>query len=98
VAVVEVLFHINFDGMLLRCIDSTKSQKVLGEFHEGVCGRQFAPTTIAHKIMRVGYYWPTIFKESYSMIRKCISCQTFSGKMKRAAMSLHLVTFEEAFT
>jgi hypothetical protein len=32
VLVVEVLFHRNFDGMLLRCIDSTKSQKVLQEF------------------------------------------------------------------
>jgi hypothetical protein len=32
------------------------------------------------------------------MIRKCISCQKFSGKMKRAAMPLHPVTIEEPFT
>jgi hypothetical protein len=98
VLVVEVLFQRNFDGMLLRCIDSTKSQKVLEEFHEGVCGGHFSPTTTAHRIMRVGYYWPTIFKDSYSMIRKCISCQKFSGKMKRATMLLQPITIEEPFT
>ena len=97
-AVVEVLFHINFDGMLLRCIDSTKSQKVIEEFHEGICGGNFAPTTTAHKIMRVGYYWPYIFKDSYSMIRKCISCQKYSWKMKRAVMLLQPIIVEEPFT
>jgi len=56
VLVVEVLFLRNFDGVLLRCLDSTKDQKVLGEFHEGVCGGHFSPTTNAHRIMRVGYY------------------------------------------
>jgi hypothetical protein len=72
VLVVEVLFQRNFDGILLRCIDSTKAQKVLQEFHEGICGVHFAPTTITHIIMREGYYWPTIFKDSYSMIKKYI--------------------------
>jgi hypothetical protein len=39
VLLVEVLFQRNFDGMLLICIDSTRAQKVLQEFHEGICGR-----------------------------------------------------------
>jgi hypothetical protein len=71
---------------------------VLQEFHEGVCGGHFAPTTTAHRIMRVGYYWPTIFKDSYSMIRKCISCQKNSGKMKKETMPLQPITIEEPFT
>jgi hypothetical protein len=73
--VAEILFHRNFDGILLRCVDATKAQKLMKEFHEGICGGHFAPTTTTHRIMRVGYYWPTIFKDSHSMIRKCISCQ-----------------------
>jgi hypothetical protein len=72
-------------------------QKVLQEFHEGVCGGHFAPTTTSHRIMRVGYYWPSIFKYSYSMIIKCISCHKFSGKMKKATIPLQPITIEEPF-
>jgi hypothetical protein len=74
-----------------------KAQNVLVEFHEGICRGHFAPTAITHIIMRVGYYWPTIFKDSYEMIRKCISCKRFSRKMKREAMSLQYVIVEETF-
>jgi hypothetical protein len=93
----KYFFRRNFDGMLLRCIDSMKSQKVLVKFHEGNCGGHFAPPTTTHRIMRVGYYWPTIFKDSYAMIRKCISCKIFSRKMKIETMSLHSLTIEEPF-
>jgi hypothetical protein len=56
------------------------------------------PKYTAHRIMRDGYYWPTIFKDSYSMIRKCISCQKHSGRRKRAAMPPQPISIEEPFT
>jgi hypothetical protein len=98
VLVAEILFRRNFDGILLRCVDATKSQRLMEEFHEGIFGGHFTPTTTAHRIMRARYYWPTIFKDSYSMIRKCISCQKFSGKMKRETMPLQPISIEEPFT
>jgi len=88
VLIIEVLFQRNFDGILLRCINFTKAQIFLQEFHEGTCGGHFAPKTNTHTIIGEGYYWPTIFKESYSMIKKCISYHNFLGKMKKATMSL----------
>jgi hypothetical protein len=66
VFIAKILFRRNFDGMLLRCVDEKKSQELIKQFHEGVCGGYFTPKTIAHKILRVGYYWPTIFKDSYT--------------------------------
>jgi len=93
----KYFFRRNFDGMLLRCIDSMKFQMVLTRFHEGICRGHFAPATTTHRIMRVGYYWPTIFKDSYAMIRNYISCPIFYGKMKGAAMSLLSITIEGPF-
>jgi hypothetical protein len=86
--VAKLLFCRNFDGMLLRCVGATRAEKLMEEFHEGICGGHFAPITTTHRIMSVGYYWPIVFKDSYSMIRKCISCQRFSGNMKREVMPL----------
>jgi hypothetical protein len=73
-------------------------QELMREFHEGICGGDFAPTTTTHKIMRVGFDWTSIFRDSYDTIRKCVSCQQFSGKMKRYAMPLQPITIEQPFS
>jgi hypothetical protein len=98
VLVSGVLFRRNFDGVLLRCLDHSKSREILQEFHSGVCGGHFSPVVTAHKIIWAGYYWPTMFKYSYDFVRKCIPCQTFSGKMKRVAMPLQSAMVEQPFS
>jgi hypothetical protein len=75
VLIVDILFRINYDGILLVCVDENQAQELMREFHEGICGGNFASTATAHKIIRVGFYWPSIFRDSYSRIRKCLSCQ-----------------------
>jgi hypothetical protein len=77
VLIIDILFRRNYDGILLRCVDERKAQELMKEFHEGICGGHFAPTSMAHKIIRVGFYWPSAFKDSYASIRKCVSCQHF---------------------
>jgi hypothetical protein len=98
VLIVDVLFRRNYDGMLLRCVDEKRAQELMQEFHGGICGGHFAPTATTHKIIRVGFYWPSVFKDSYATVRKCISCQQFSGKMKRSAMPLQPIYVEQPFT
>ena len=64
-----ILFKTNFDGVLLRCFPNEKSHEILKEMHEGACGGHFSPKVILNRIIKVGYYWPTIFKDSYALIR-----------------------------
>jgi hypothetical protein len=86
VFIVDILFRRNYDGIFFICVDEKKAQELMREFHEGIFLGNFAPIATAHKIIRVGFYWPSIFKESYATIRKCVSCQFFLGKMKKSAM------------
>jgi hypothetical protein len=79
VLIVDILFITNYVGILLICVDEKKAQELMREFHEGICGGNFAPTTNAHKIIRDGFYWPSIFRDSYSIIRKCV-CNTPSSE------------------
>jgi hypothetical protein len=71
--IADILFKRNFDGISLRCVYENKSQEIIREFHEGICGGHFVPTATAHKIIREGFYWPSIFRDSYATIRKCFS-------------------------
>jgi hypothetical protein len=76
VLVLRVIFQRNFDGILLRCLDHSKAKQILQEFHEGVCGGHFAPVVTAHKSFRLVIIGQPCSK-TYSMIRKCLSCQKF---------------------
>jgi hypothetical protein len=87
----------NPDGVILRCVDELESKRLLVDFHSGFCGGHFAAKTIAHKILRAGYYWPTIFSDVHKMVRGCQQCQLFTGKQKLAALPLQPVVVEAPF-
>ena len=87
----------NPDGIILRCVDENESKKLMDEFHNGFCGGHFTARTTTHKILRAGYYWPTIFSDVHQFVRKCEPCQLFTGKQKLAALPLQPVVVEAPF-
>jgi hypothetical protein len=62
----SVLFRMNYDGVLLRCLKREDADKVLKEIHDGPADGHFAGNTTAHKILRVDYYWPTLFRDGHT--------------------------------
>jgi hypothetical protein len=78
----------NPDGVILRCVDHDESREILRDLHSGVCGGHFSARTTAHKIMHVGYYWPTLFADAHAFVRACEACQRFEGKQKLPAFPL----------
>eukprot|EP00253_Pinus_taeda_P022177 PITA_22177 len=61
----DVHFRKNYDSILLRCLEKQEAQRVLQELHEGPAGGHFGADTIAHKVIHVGYYWPTLFRDAH---------------------------------
>jgi len=87
----------NPDGVILRCVDELESKRLMTEFHSRFCGGHFAAKTTSHKILRAGYYWPTIFLCVHKMVRGCQQCQFFTGKPKLATLPLQRVVVEIPF-
>lgn len=92
-----ILFRSNREGVLLRCLEKEDSEQVLEELHQGQAGGHFGGDTTAHKVLRAGYYWPTLFKDSHAITRRCIKCQKCAGRFKKAALPLQPVMVEEPF-
>eukprot|EP00253_Pinus_taeda_P005312 PITA_05312 len=88
----------NYDSVLLRCLEKTEAEKVFQELHDGPAGGHYAGDATAHKILRAGYYWPTLFKESHSYVRKCQVFQTTTGRQKKPSRPLQLVNIEKPFS
>ena len=69
-----VLFRRNFDGVFLRCLEKIETDNILLELHVGPIGGHYSWDTTSHKILRAGYYSPTLFKDAYDFSRKCEAC------------------------
>ena len=44
--------------------------------------------TTTHKILRAGYYWPTLFPDVFSFVKSCDRCQIFEGKHQLKSLPL----------
>jgi hypothetical protein len=92
-----MLFRVNYDGVLLICLEREDTNKVLKELHDGPTGGHFAGNTTTHKILRVGYYWPTLFMDSHTYAGNCKNFQISVGREKREAIPFEPVAISSPF-
>ncbi|KAJ3688389.1 hypothetical protein LUZ61_017553 [Rhynchospora tenuis] len=59
----------------LTCVGKVKAAELLSETHQGICGSHQGPRTLGKRIMRQGYYWPTLRKDAEDLVRRCAQCQ-----------------------
>ena len=69
------LYKRGFFTPILKCIAGKDVDYVLREVHEGVCGNHIGARALVGKVLRQGYYWPTILKDVTDQVRRCKICQ-----------------------
>ena len=68
------LFKRGFSVPLLRCLDPIQADYILAELHRGICGMHSGMRSMVVRVLRVGYYWPTIKKDAQIYTKKCLEC------------------------
>ena len=61
---------------------------VIREVHEGICGNHSGSRSLVHKLVRAGYYWPTMQKDAEAYVRACDKCQRFSNIIRQPTEEL----------
>nr|XP_009412969.1 PREDICTED: uncharacterized protein LOC103994370 [Musa acuminata subsp. malaccensis] len=82
------LYKRSFTHPLLRCLEPDEARTVLAETHEGACGEHIGGRTLAHKILRQGYYWPTMCQDAKAYVQWCGSCQQHSRAPRQPSVPL----------
>ena len=77
----DTLYNRGIDCVLCRCLTHKEVEKGLNDFHSGACGGHLSGLATTQKILRAGYYWPTIFKDCMNVVKKCHPCQVFTKNM-----------------
>eukprot|EP00253_Pinus_taeda_P022496 PITA_22496 len=75
----NALFWNDNNGILLTCLLKDEAEKILQEFHARDCGGHLYWKSTADKILRVGFYWPTLFGDVKKRVTSCHKCQIFEG-------------------
>ena len=87
----------NPNGLLLKCLPETEAEKIKQEFHAGECGGHLNWKATTKKILRAGYYWPTLFNDIHKMVISCHKCHISEGKRKLLPLPLQPIMVEGPF-
>ncbi|GJS67291.1 reverse transcriptase domain-containing protein [Tanacetum coccineum] len=58
----------------LRCVGPRQAKNIIKEVHKGLCGMHSCLRSVVSKITRLGYYWPSMYKDAKELIQKCEAC------------------------
>nr|XP_023879900.1 uncharacterized protein LOC111992265 [Quercus suber] len=78
----NALYKRGFSMPYLRCVDEKEAMYILKEIHEDVCEDHAGPRSLARKIIRTGYFWPTMQVDATELVKRCDKCQQF-GNVQR---------------
>jgi hypothetical protein len=67
------------------------------DFHDSLCGGHHFWRTVAYNILKVGYFWPSLFTDVCENIRACVKCQKFFGKQQLKFFPLKPVVASRPF-
>lgn len=73
---------------MLRCVNPEQAENITEEVHRRDCGGHLFLKATTYKILRAGFYWPTLFNDVFSKARAYEECQKFAGKLKVQSLPL----------
>nr|GFB32093.1 reverse transcriptase domain-containing protein [Tanacetum cinerariifolium] len=68
------LFKISVDQVIQPCVHGQEAADILKACHNGPTGGHHSPNYTAKKVFHFGFYWPTIYRDTYDLVK---SCDTF---------------------
>ena len=74
-----ILYKRNFSLPYLRCLAPAEAEYVLKEIYEGICENHSGAQSQSKKIIRAGYYWPSIQSDANKLVLNCDKCQRFAN-------------------
>ena len=75
----DTLYKRGFSMPYLKCADEDEAKYILEEIHEGICGDHASSRSLVSKVIRTGYFWPTMQADAVELVKRCDKCQWFGN-------------------
>lgn len=66
--------------MLCPVVEKVEAQRIMEMCHNGYYGGHFVEDFTTHKVLIVGYFWATLFKDYATYCRLCAICQSYGRR------------------
>ena len=85
-----VLFKKGYDGDPLRCLGLEEVREMIKKkVHLVECGEHQGKKKLYRCLLQMGYYWPTIKKDTAEFVKRCHSCQVQANLIHTHPQNLH---------
>ncbi|CAL2278331.1 unnamed protein product [Prunus armeniaca] len=71
------LIRRSYSGHHLTCIKYPQTLEVLCKIHDSECGNHSGGRSLAQKALNIGYFLPTMRRDSAEYVKKCDRCQRY---------------------
>jgi len=92
VLIKDILYKKGFSQPYLRYLTTEEANYVMSEVHEGICGSHSGSRSLVHKLIREGYYWLTMQKDTQAYVKTYNKCQRFSNIIRQPTEELTPMT------
>lgn len=65
------IYQRDFITPFIKCLGPNETQEVLADVHDGICRQHLGAKALAKKVLRAGYFWPTILKDAKDYVNLC---------------------------
>nr|GEZ51551.1 reverse transcriptase domain-containing protein [Tanacetum cinerariifolium] len=91
------LFRTCPDQIIRRCVAGKEAIDILNACHSGPTGGHYRANYTATKVFDSGFYWPTIYKDAFELVKRCESCQRQGKISQRDEMPQNSIQVCEIF-
>ncbi|WVZ05479.1 hypothetical protein V8G54_018825 [Vigna mungo] len=85
----EDLYQRGYTTPLLKCLAEAEAEYMMRVLHEGICGRHTRGRALRARILRAGFFWPTLEKDCRAFTYKCKACQKYGYIFHGPTVELH---------
>nr|GEZ40582.1 reverse transcriptase domain-containing protein [Tanacetum cinerariifolium] len=74
------LFRTCADQIIRLCVAGKEAIDILNACHSGPTGGHYGANYIVKEVFDLGFYWPTIYKDAFELVKRCDSRQRQGNK------------------
>ena len=79
---------------MVNCVEG---RQLINDIHSGECGHHSSSCTLAGKVFRSGFYWPTVLQDAAAIVQSCDACQFHAKQIHQPAEGLQAIPLSWPF-
>nr|GEY26314.1 reverse transcriptase domain-containing protein [Tanacetum cinerariifolium] len=91
------LFRTRADQIIRRCVAGKEAIDIFNACHSGPTGGRYGASYTTKKVFDSGFYWPSIYKVAFEVVKHCDSCQRQGKVSQKDEMPQNFIQICEIF-